>query len=346
MLPDRSDLIELAVIVTPSFNAFATLGFIDPFRATNYLEGRQLFRWRFCSQSGGICVPSNGIGMDCEPLPASAGQTPDIALISSSWTPERHGSKKLQFALQNWARAGATIAGLDTGAFIMAQSGLLKNRRATVHYEHIDAFKESYPDTEVVEDLFAFDGRFASCCGGTASVDFALHILQGICGPALANAASRYIFHPELREHGTWQQPAGAEPLGATVPSVVKQVIRIMEENLEDPVKIPEICSRLGCSHRHVDRLFAQYIKKSPSLYYRDIRLDRARGLVTQTELSMSEISVASGFSSQVHFSRSYKDRFGLPPAKDRVEGRVPFEFRAWPMYGETSRNRNDGQKS
>ena len=54
---------------------------------------------------------------------------------------------------------------------------------------------------------------------------------------------------------------------------------------------------------------------------------------MTQTDMSMSEIAFASGFSSQVHFSRAYKDRFGLPPSKDRIQGRIPFEFRAWPMH-------------
>ena len=65
----------------------------------------------------------------------------------------------------------------------------------------------------------------------------------------------------------------------------------------------------------------------------KQIRLDRARGLGTQTNLSMAEIAYASGFSSQVHFSRAYRDRFGLPPSRDRIEGRIPFEFRAWPMH-------------
>ena len=86
-------------------------------------------------------------------------------------------------------------------------------------------------------------------------------------------------------------------------------------------------------SHRQLNRLFAEFIQKSPSVYYRDIRLDRARGLVTQTGMAMSEIAIASGFASQVHFSRAYKQRFGLSPIKDRIEGRIPFEFRAWPMH-------------
>jgi transcriptional regulator GlxA family with amidase domain len=110
-----------------------------------------------------------------------------------------------------------------------------------------------------------------------------------------------------------------------------------MEENLEDALSIPQICTRLRVSQRQLDRLFAQFVRKGPVLYYRDMRLDRARSLVTQTDMKLSEIAVASGFSSQAHFSRAYRERFGLAPRTDRVEGRVPFEFRAWPMHRKSS---------
>ncbi len=78
------------------------------------------------------------------------------------------------------------------------------------------------------------------------------------------------------------------------------------------PLPIMDLCARIGISHRQLDRKFSQYVSKTPALYYRDIRLDRARGLVTQTSLSMTEIAYARGLSSQVHLSRAYRDRFGL----------------------------------
>lgn len=321
---------RLVIVVAPSFNMAATMGFIDPFRAANYLDGRSYFKWEFLSEEGGQCVSSNGTGISTGPLDL---QDADIVVVSSSWTPERHLTARLGGALRHWARNGATLGALDTGAFILAQAGLLKGRQATVHYEHIDAFQELYPDIDVVENLYVLDGNRVTCSGGSASVDFGLQILQGIHGSALANAAARYIFHDRLRGPMEMQQPGTSEPLGSTVPAKLRAAIQVMEANLEEPVSVPEVCRRAGLSHRQLDRLFATYIRKTPALYYRDIRLDRARGLVTQTELPIAEVALASGFSSHVHFSRSYKERFGLPPSQDRIEGRVPFEFRAWPMH-------------
>ena len=321
----------------------ATVGFVDPFRAANYLEGISYFSWEFVSESGGACTASNGMEMATAPLETLSESDIDFLIVSSSWTPEKYGTSAICSTLRQAARRNVTIGGIDTGAFVLAHAGLLKGRRATVHYEHIDAFRELYPDIEVSENLYVFDDNRISCCGGAASFDFALHILQDIHGVDLANAAARYVLFPELRDRGTPQNPQDAEPLGCAVPDSIRAAVKAMEANLEDPHPISEICRIADVSHRQLNRLFAQYLKKTPTLYYRDMRLDRARGLVTQTTLSMLEIAIASGFSSQVHFSRAYKDRFGLPPTKDRVQGRIPFEFRARPMH-RMSGNDQSGQ--
>ncbi len=324
---------RLLVLVAPSFNMAATMGFIDPFRAANYLDGKQYFRWEFGSEAGGYCVSSNGAGINTLALDQVINREFDVVVVSSSWTPEKHVTARIGNALRHWARGGAILGALDTGAFILAQAGLLKGKRATVHYEHIDAFQELFPDVAVVENLFVLDGNRVTCCGGTATVDFALQILLNIHGSALANAAARYVFHDRLRGAADLQQPEVNEPLGTTIPAKLRAAIQTMEANLEEPLSVPQISKAAGLSQRQLDRLFATYIKKTPALYYRDIRLDRARGLVTQTDMPIAEVAVASGFSSLVHFSRSYKERFGLSPSQDRIEGRVPFEFRAWPMY-------------
>lgn len=333
MSDNRDTVFSLLIIVTPNFNLAATVGFLDPFRAANYLDGRILFRWHLVSAAGGEIVASNGVSVTTRALREMRSQHQDMVIVSSSWAPETYNSAPLHGALQRWARAGVTMGALDTGAFILAEAGLLKGNRVTTHYEHIDALKELYPDMDVSEDIFVYDGKRITCCGGAAATDFALHIIRSMHGDSLANAAARYLFHHSLRPQGTSQNPGAVEPLGSTAPAVLKRAIKLMEENLEDALAIPQICKRLRLSQRQLDRLFALYVKKSPVLYYRDIRLDRARSLVTQTDMRLSEVAVACGFASQAHFSRAYRDRFGLSPRTDRVEGRVPFEFRAWPMH-------------
>lgn len=323
---------RIAVIVTPRFNLAATTAFLDPFRVANYLNGGTLFRWSLHAAAPGPTEASSGLAIATEPL-AALPERPDLAMVSASWTPEDYGDDALLARLRKWARGGVMIGGLDTGAFLLARAGLLDGRRATVHYEHLDAFTELFPDLHATEDLFVVDRGRLTCCGGAAATDLALHLLRDLHGDGMANATARYVFHECLRPEGTQQFPQRVEPLGSTAPTALRNAIRLMEAHLEQPVSIPEICAGVGLSQRQLERLFNSYVRKSPQLYYRDIRLDRARGLVTQTEMRLSEIAYACGFSSPMHFSRSYRSRFGLPPSKDRVQGRIPFEFRAWPMH-------------
>ena len=323
---------DILIVLTPNFNIAATMGFVDPFRAANYLDGDAIFHWHFASLDGGSVPASNGASMLTDPL-ADHDRKFDLVLVSSSWTPERQFNAAMFSALRRHAHRGSVMGGLDTGAFLLAKAGLLKDAKATVHYEHIDAMIELFPDTEVTEDLFVFDGKRISCCGGGASVDFALHILRRACDDRLANMAARYVFQQNLRPEGAQQNPGMIEPLGRAAPALVRDAIKLMEQHLEDPLTISDISDQLGVSPRRLDRHFEKSIGKGPATYYRDIRLDRARGLVTQTDMPLATVAVAAGFNSQAHFSKSYKSRFGLAPRDDRVQGRIPFEYRAWPMH-------------
>lgn len=325
--------LDIVVLVSPHFNISATTSFVDPFRIANYLSGSSRFSWTYASDVGGPIESSSGLAVETVPLLNVINRTPWLVLVSTSWTPERHVTPQFTVALQKWDAGGTIIGGLDTGGIVLAQAGLLMGKTATVHYEHIDAFAEIARDTTVSENTFITDGRIFTCSGGTAATDLGLRFVHSVSGESIANASARYLFHHTVRGEGQSQNPKDMEPLGYVTSSIVREAIDLMEAHLETTLSIPSISERLGVSQRQLSRLFRQYVQKSPIEYYRDIRLDRARGLVTQTELKFSEIAQASGFNGQVHFSRAYRNRFGLTPTADRVEGRVPFEFRAWPMF-------------
>ena len=332
-MTDATAPFKISVLVTRHFNAAATMNCLDAFRAANYVRGHSLYTWDIWSEHGGRCPASNGTTLHTKPIQDMPVTRDGMLLVSSSWTPEAYATSEILGFIRKMARAGNMLASLDTGIFLLAEAGELHGHRATCHYEHIDAFQENYPNVDVREDIMVFDRRIASCAGGSASLDFGLLLVRQKHGDNLANAAAKYLCHDHIRRPGTRQADARSEPLGAGAPAKVRLSIAMMEDHLETPLSLPELCKRAGISQRQLDRLFKLHVGASPAQYYRNIRLDRARGLVTQTQMSMTQVALASGFGSQDHFSRAYKARFGLPPSRDRVEGRVPFEFRAWPMY-------------
>jgi len=321
------------MLLLPGFNALAAQAFLDPFRAANYLRGRALYRWPLFSPDGGEVTASNGFAVAGTEAFPEADSGLDFLVVNASWAPERFRGRRLQSGLRRLARQGAVMAALDTGAFVLAYAGLLKGYRAAMHYEHLAAFRELFPASEAAESLFVLDRDRLTCCGGMAAGDMALEIVRLQQGLDLANAAARYIFHDRLRPGDEGQRPEGREPVGATVPRQLRAAIIAMERNLEQPVKIGAIAARLALSQRQLERLFQEGCGVTPLRYYLDLRLDRARGLVTQTDMALVDVAAACGFASAAQFARTYKGRFGLPPSRDRVEGRVPFQFRAFPSH-------------
>ena len=127
---------------------------------------------------------------------------------------------------------------------------------------------------------------------------------------------------------GEAQVPRRLQPVGYQVPDKLREAILLMERNIEEPLTQTELASYLQLSVRQVQRIFKQHIGVTPIRYYLNVRLDRARGLVTQTELPMMEIAALCGFSHAEQFSRAYGKRFDMAPIRDRIEGRIPFQFR------------------
>lgn len=324
---------KIGLVLLDGHNCLAMHAFIDPFRCANYLLSSKLYEWEFLGWQRDEVVASNGITIaNLTPIRDLAAGF-DLLVVNASWDVEKFNHPSLLNWLRGQAKRGTALCGLDTGAFILGFAGLLKDKRSAVHYEHIAAFRETFADIDMGEDLYVIDGGRLASCGGIAATDLALEILRHQQGTEIANAAGRYMFHERLRAGHEGQLPAPQEPLGYAAPDRLRDAIVLMEGNLEHLLSIGEIAAQVGRSQRQLERLFRAHTGVSPVRYYLDVRLDRARGLVTQTQMAIVDVAVACGFSSGSRFSRAYKSRFGLPPSRDRIEGRVPFQFRSFPSH-------------
>jgi AraC family carnitine catabolism transcriptional activator len=324
--------VSIGVLVFEDCNAMAMAAFLDPFRAANYIAGKRVYHWQFVGETGAAVRASNGLSI----LPDLSMETQpqfDILVVNASWEPERFNTPKVLGFLRRHAKSKALIVGLDTAATLLAFAGLLDGRAAAVHYEHIASFREMFPAVTMNEDIFARDGNFLTCCGGLAAADAALHLIGQMDGVQMANAAGRYIFVDRIRGGQESQQPSVSEPIGRSIPKRLRRAIALMERNLETPLNIGEIAQSVDISQRQLVRIFAKHTGQTPVQYYLSVRLDRARSLVTGTEMDLLSVAVASGFGGGAQFSRSYVKRFGIAPSKDRVEGRLPFQFRSFPSH-------------
>jgi transcriptional regulator GlxA family with amidase domain len=196
---------------------------------------------------------------------------------------------------------------------------LLDGFRCTVHWENLDAFREDFPDLDVTGELFEIDGPRLTCSGGTASLDMMLSLIAQSHGRDLAAQVAEQFIHERIRDTHDHQRMSLQGRLGISHPKLL-QVITMMEAHLEEPLARAELARRAGLSTRQLERLFRRYLGRTPTRYYLELRLHRARALLTQTAMSILNVALACGFVSASHFSKCYREFFHKMPREERQQ--------------------------
>lgn len=210
-----------------------------------------------------------------------------------------------------------TLGGIDTGSVVLAEAGLLQGYRATLHWEAIEAFKESYPQLDVTQELFEIDRRRITCAGGTASIDLMLDLIGQAHGADLAIQVSEQFVLGRIRPRKDHQRMEIASRYGIRNKKLV-HVIGEMEAHSEPPLSTLALAESINVTRRQLERLFRLHLNDTPSNFYLRLRLEKARQLLRQTDLSVLEVSIACGFESPSYFTRSYRARFERCPREDR----------------------------
>jgi transcriptional regulator GlxA family with amidase domain len=326
-MSNQAQSISLAMLILPNFNMMVTTGFLDPFRAANYLHEWQRYQWQYLAMEPATCTASNGMTLHgIKPLSHCNTQF-DMVAVSASWTPEAFADRNILAWLRKQDRNGAMIGGLDTGAFILGYAGLLGDYSAVTHFEHHTSFAEIFSDHSPNPARYSLDDRRFSCGGGVSAVDLGLAILSHLEDPVMIKHIERYLYH-HPNEHNNSYMVQDRFAYDQSLPGKLKQAIDYMQAHLEEPEGIATIADMLRISQRQLERDFKHYLNATPKQFYLRLRLDQARMMISQTDLSILEIAVATGFSSQEHFSRIYKKTFHNAPSHDRNVTRIPFQFR------------------
>lgn len=300
------------------FSMMAFFSAVEPLRVANRLAGRPLFSWHAFAADGEPVEASNGMRLMVEGPIAGLKGVPTLFVVAG-FEPQQAATRRLLGTLRTLAREGLTLGALDTGVHLLARARLVDGVRVTMHWEAVSAFQEEFPDIEVSDELFEVAPRRITCAGGTAALDMMLDMIAAKHGPALAVAVSEQFIHDRIRDRRAHQRMELSSRLGVTNSRILK-IVDVMERNLEQPVGNEELAERAGVSARQLERLFRLHLDSTPSAYYMRLRLERARQLLRQTDMSVVDIAMAAGFSSASCLSRAYRARFGRPPRQDRHE--------------------------
>ena len=321
---------RFSFLLMPDFAMLAFSSAVEPLRVANRIAGRPLFAWQIVTPDGQPAASSGGTRVlpDCA-LEACGqpGNLPDTLVVVAGMEVQRFRASPAISTLCRLARSGVRIGALSTGSYLLAWAGLLKGYRCTVHWENLDAFREDFPELEVTGELFEVDGARLTCSGGIASLDMMLSLVAADHGRDLATQVAEQFIHERIRETHDHQRMSLQGRLGISHPKLL-QVIALMEDNLEEPLPRAELARRAGLSNRQLERLFRKYLCRTPTRYYLELRLLRARGLLTQTAMSILNVALACGFVSASHFSKCYREFFNKMPREERQAQERPRERR------------------
>ena len=290
---------------------------VDSLRAANRLSGRKLYQWEYyaadtdpVSASCGITVPTRALN-DAKDL--------KTLIIVAPNTAQHFDDANTIKLLKTMDRQKVNLGSASSGSFILARAGLLDGCRCTIHWENIPVFKELYPQLEISFTLYEIDERRFTCSGGIAALDMMLKLIENQYGRKLAQQISQQFQHDRIRTEIDSQQMADRMDLAMNAPKLI-DVINLMENNIEVPLPLPAIAAKCKLSLRQIERLFHKYRNVTPSQYYLSLRLMHAKQLLLNTNHSVIDISLATGFETQSYFTACYRKHFGSSPRNHRSQ--------------------------
>jgi transcriptional regulator GlxA family with amidase domain len=301
---------------------------VETLRIANRISGRTLYTWRLVGEHGG----EHGGEVACSagarfPLDGALQDVDrdDTICLCGGLDIARAATRPLLSWIRKADRRGARIGGLCTASWIMAEAGLLDGRRATIHWENNDGFVERFPEVTLTKSVFTDEGRYFTTAGGTSSIDLMLKIIADDHGDDLANEVADQLIYSSIRTDQDVQRLSMPSRIGVRHPRLA-QVIQMMEAHIEDPISPAVLASEVGLSARQLERLFRRYLGRSPKRYYMQLRLQKARSLLLQTDMSVIAVAMACGFTSPSHFSKCYRGQYATTPYRERGvhSGRVP----------------------
>ncbi len=313
---DQAHPQRFVFVLLEGFSLLSFASALDCLRIANRVSGRDLYGWTFLTETGsGVrCSAGTEIGPDSDLVELSRD---DIVILCGGMDIQLATTKRILSWLRREARRGITIAGLCTAAYTMAKAGLLTDRRATIHWENQDSFTEEFEDVILTKSVFVIDDNRYTTAGGTASIDLMLKLIAKDHAEDLAASVADQLIYSSIRTDQDTQRLSVPTRIGVRHPKL-SRVIQMMEANIEEPIS-PSILARdVGMSTRQLERLFRRYLNRSPKRYYMDLRLQKARNLLMQTDMSVINVALACGFASPSHFSKCYRAHYEITPYRER----------------------------
>lgn len=310
MFPSFKDIMtqRIGLVVFPGFQILDLVA-LSVFELANAEAGRTVYELEVLSEHGGPVASTAGVTVDSR---AFDRRRFDTLLVAGSTTVPPSSDGLLDFlrrALPRTRRLGS----ICTGAFVLAEAGLLDGRRATTHWHFARELQRGFPAIRVEEDgIFIQDGPVWTSAGMTACIDLALALVEGDLGLELSRSVARKLVIYHRRAGGQSQFSALLELEPRT--DRIQQALDYAKKNLHKNLSVDQLAEVAHLSPRQFSRAFLAETGQSPARAIEKLRVETARILIEEGGQSVDRIAAQTGFSDPERMRRAFHRAFGQPP--------------------------------
>jgi transcriptional regulator GlxA family with amidase domain len=308
---------RIAFIVSAGFQTMS-LAVISVFEFANMEIGRPIYDVHLLSETGGAIRTSMGMSITAEPFDDTNF---DTLIVSGTTVIESSTPGLIKFvrqALGRYRRVAATC----TGAFVLAEAGVLDGRRATTHWYHARDLRARFPKVKVEEDrIFIVDGPVWTSAGMTAGIDLALAMVEKDLGADLARAVARklVVYHRRAGGQSQFSALLELEPKSDRI----QNALAYAKRSLDKPLTVRQLAEAAHLSPRQFSRAFHAETGQSPAKAVENLRVEAARLMMEQSRHPIDLIARQTGFADRDRMRRAFLRAFGQPPQVIRRNARV-----------------------
>ncbi|MFM0061194.1 DJ-1/PfpI family protein [Paraburkholderia phytofirmans] len=296
--------------IVPRRFQMMSLAALTVFEIANMPPRGPCYEVHLLSERGGPVVSSGGMTLETEAFGEPAFDTVIVGSITEMKMPS--SDAPVVAFVKEAAKASRRISSICSGAFVLAEAGLLDGRRATMHWAHASEFRARFPNVRTEEDrIFVNDGPFWTSAGMTAGIDLALALLDSDLGPDVAKMVARLLVMNQRRLGGQLQHSALLDMTPKS--DRIELVLAHIRRNLRNPLTIEELAEVANLSPRQFSRAFVAETGQSPAKAVEQLRLEAARFMIEQGRHTINVVAQETGFADRERMRRAFVRPYGVP---------------------------------
>lgn len=299
---------SVGIVVSPGFQPM-TLAMSTVFEFANRAADESYYGVALVSEGGGPVQSSAGFAVETASFKRRSFDT----VLVCGYSDLQPYSRGLLAFLKKASATSRRIGGPCTGAFALAEAGLLDGRRATTHWHHARAFRAAYPDVRLEEDrIFIIDGAMWTSAGMTACIDMALALVEKDLGIEVARSVAKKLVVFHRRAGGQSQHSALLELEPSS--DRIQTALAWASENLTGDLSVENLAEAAHLSPRQFSRAFREETGQSPAKAVEHLRVEAAKVMMEDGRFPIEVIARRTGFGDRERMRRAFLRAFGSPP--------------------------------